>query len=347
MPSTQVIVNLPAGLAPLCLHAIPSSDSSAPPTLYDLQLLLPTLLPAALLQTSPRLASHTGALLPPTHPLVQSGDVNPHPLILTLTPRLRGGKGGFGSMLRAQGGKMASQKTTNFDSCRDLAGRRLKTVNDARALADYLEHEPARKRRRQEARVEKLEKLAAQDSSTNGARKARFHDPEFEDAHREVMEDVVGAVGRALALEKGENGKGKESVAAAAALSAASAAIAAKPQRGAKAATVPTVGADFSAWDALSDPSDGSEDDDNEDEEEDDKSEDDKGEDDKSEDDKSEDDKSEDDESEDEIWQEEKADEAASNGDSSSSSSDSSGEAHAASVVQAAKKTLKRKTVKK
>jgi hypothetical protein len=46
--------------------------------------------------------------------------------------RLRGGKGGFGSMLRAQGGRMSSQKTTNFESCRDLSGRRLKTINSAK-----------------------------------------------------------------------------------------------------------------------------------------------------------------------------------------------------------------------
>jgi hypothetical protein len=46
--------------------------------------------------------------------------------------RLLGGKGGFGSMLRAQGGRMASQKTTNFEACRDLTGRRLKTVNEAK-----------------------------------------------------------------------------------------------------------------------------------------------------------------------------------------------------------------------
>lgn len=34
---------------------------------------------------------------------------------------LRGGKGGFGSLLRASG-RVA--KTTNFDACRDLSGRR-------------------------------------------------------------------------------------------------------------------------------------------------------------------------------------------------------------------------------
>ncbi|KAJ3177462.1 hypothetical protein HDU87_004481 [Geranomyces variabilis] len=208
---------------------------------------------------------------------------------------------------------MASQKTTNFDSCRDLAGRRLKTVNDARALADYLEHEPARKRKRQEAKVEKLEKLAAaNDGSSSGVRKARFHDPEFEDAHREVMEDVVGAVGRALELqkdaEKNGNGKGKESVVRA----ITKAAIGSSP---AKAKAAPTVGADLSAWDALSDPE--SEEDDDDDEE--------SGSDGE------------------EVWQEEKAGEGREAEDehaASVGSSSSGSEVHAAEVVEAAKKTL-------
>lgn len=52
---------------------------------------------------------------------------------LRLTPRLRGGKGGFGSQLRAAGGRMSSQKTSNNDSCRDLNGRRLSTIKEAKA----------------------------------------------------------------------------------------------------------------------------------------------------------------------------------------------------------------------
>jgi hypothetical protein len=51
---------------------------------------------------------------------------------LNLAIRLCGGKGGFGSMLRAQGGRMNAQKTTNFEACRDLQGRRIKTVNEAK-----------------------------------------------------------------------------------------------------------------------------------------------------------------------------------------------------------------------
>lgn len=52
---------------------------------------------------------------------------------LRLAPRLLGGKGGFGSQLRAAGGRMSSQKTSNNDSCRDLNGRRLSTLKEAKS----------------------------------------------------------------------------------------------------------------------------------------------------------------------------------------------------------------------
>ena len=56
-----------------------------------------------------------------------------HSLVsLRLVPRMRGGKGGFGSQLRAAGGRMSSQKTNNNDSCRDLSGRRLSTIKEAK-----------------------------------------------------------------------------------------------------------------------------------------------------------------------------------------------------------------------
>jgi hypothetical protein len=58
---------------------------------------------------------------------------NGNPLVsLRLVPRMRGGKGGFGSQLRAAGGRMSSQKTNNNDSCRDLSGRRLSTIKEAK-----------------------------------------------------------------------------------------------------------------------------------------------------------------------------------------------------------------------
>ena len=57
---------------------------------------------------------------------------------LQLLPRLLGGKGGFGSQLRAAGGRMSSQKTSNNDSCRDLTGRRLSTIKEAKKLVSLI-----------------------------------------------------------------------------------------------------------------------------------------------------------------------------------------------------------------
>ena len=51
---------------------------------------------------------------------------------LRLSPRLLGGKGGFGSQSRAAGGLMSNQKTNNNDSCRDLTGRRLSAFKEAK-----------------------------------------------------------------------------------------------------------------------------------------------------------------------------------------------------------------------
>ena len=65
-------------------------------------------------------------------------DDNDGLVTLRLIPRLRGGKGGFGSQLRAAGGRMSSQKTSNNDSCRDLSGRRLSTIKEAKRYVGVL-----------------------------------------------------------------------------------------------------------------------------------------------------------------------------------------------------------------
>lgn len=76
-----------------------------------------------------QLSLHSGVLPPLSSPVSALGDGM---VSLRLTPRLRGGKGGFGSQLRAAGGRMSSQKTSNNDSCRDLSGRRLSTIKEAK-----------------------------------------------------------------------------------------------------------------------------------------------------------------------------------------------------------------------
>ena len=49
---------------------------------------------------------------------------------LRLSFRLLGGKGGFGSLLRSGGSGRIAKKKTNLDACRDLSGRRLRSVKD-------------------------------------------------------------------------------------------------------------------------------------------------------------------------------------------------------------------------
>ena len=48
--------------------------------------------------------------------------LSPSLCVLTANVRVMGGKGGFGRLLRSQ--KNLGKKTDNFDSCRDLEGRR-------------------------------------------------------------------------------------------------------------------------------------------------------------------------------------------------------------------------------
>lgn len=43
---------------------------------------------------------------------------------------IRGGKGGFGSLLKSQSRQAGARSTTHFGACRDLQGRRLRHVND-------------------------------------------------------------------------------------------------------------------------------------------------------------------------------------------------------------------------
>lgn len=78
------------------------------------------------------LSLQSGRSLPhPAQPLSAAHDGSSAPLWVRLAVRLPGGKGGFASQLRAQGGRMSSNKATNNDSCRDLNGRRLSTIKEA------------------------------------------------------------------------------------------------------------------------------------------------------------------------------------------------------------------------
>ncbi|KAF1322680.1 hypothetical protein FI667_g11101, partial [Globisporangium splendens] len=65
-----------------------------------------------------------------------------------LSGGLRGGKGGFGAMLRSSGKGAGAKATTNFGACRDLNGRRLRHVNQEIAVQKWREDGEAREQRK-------------------------------------------------------------------------------------------------------------------------------------------------------------------------------------------------------
>ncbi|KAK4070102.1 uncharacterized protein Triagg1_6523 [Trichoderma aggressivum f. europaeum] len=83
-------------------------------------------------------------------------------LSLRLAIPLCGGKGGFGSQLRAAGGRMSSRKKQKQDdggSSRNLDGRRIRTINEAKALAEYLAIKPEMEKKEKEKRRQRWEEI--------------------------------------------------------------------------------------------------------------------------------------------------------------------------------------------
>ena len=118
--TVQVLINLPSPLSPLNLHLAPSTPLSDLP------------LPESLTSSQTYLRTRSSGSLSPQVQLSSLKHVSSaHPIELFLGVRVLGGKGGFGSQLRAAGGRMSSGKNTNTDSCRDLSGRRLSTIKEA------------------------------------------------------------------------------------------------------------------------------------------------------------------------------------------------------------------------
>ncbi|KAI9799289.1 MAG: hypothetical protein M1833_004167 [Piccolia ochrophora] len=90
-------------------------------------------------------------------------DKNDVLLPLRLSAPLCGGKGGFGSQLRAAGGRMSSRRKKNNGedngSNRNLDGRRLRTVTEAKALAEYLAIKPEMEKKEKEERRKRWEQV--------------------------------------------------------------------------------------------------------------------------------------------------------------------------------------------
>ena len=108
---------------------------------------------------------------------------------------LLGGKGGFGSLLRAIGAQI--EKTTNHEAMRDLSGRRQRDVNNEKRVRDYVAKQAEREREEQEKKEVKLEKLRRFVEGEN-VDKHSFSDPLYDKARSETEEKVHEAVEAAM-----------------------------------------------------------------------------------------------------------------------------------------------------
>ncbi|WWC97728.1 hypothetical protein V866_004613 [Kwoniella sp. B9012] len=170
----------------------------------------------------------TSSILSPSTSIssLQHNENTNHPINIHVCARLLGGKGGFGSQLRAAGGRMSTGKATNMDSCRDLSGRRLGTIKEAQRQAELLESAPALRAKLQAEEKSKLEALERKlgisqpDSPEEGegsgskrkvddvnleelaAKKYKFEDNKFLEESREINESVRNAVSKAMLLKK-------------------------------------------------------------------------------------------------------------------------------------------------
>ncbi|XP_050075501.1 replication stress response regulator SDE2-like [Anopheles maculipalpis] len=117
-----------------------------------------------------------------------------------IVERLPGGKGGFGSMLRAIGAQI--EKTTNREACRDLSGRRLRDINEEKRLKAYLEKQQEEGDGNERVKAErKISKLLSKP-------KHEFADSEYEHARSELIvaadEAIQEGLNKAIALEMGQ-----------------------------------------------------------------------------------------------------------------------------------------------
>ncbi|XP_053919203.1 splicing regulator SDE2 [Cuculus canorus] len=121
--------------------------------------------------------------------LVDDEDLLQDGAVYSVEPRLCGGKGGFGSMLRALGAQI--EKTTNREACRDLSGRRLRDVNHEKAMAEWVKQQAEREAEKEQRRLERLQRKLAEP-------KHFFTNPDYQQQCHEMAERLEDSVLKGL-----------------------------------------------------------------------------------------------------------------------------------------------------
>lgn len=109
----------------------------------------------------------------------------------------KGGKGGFGSMLRAIGAQI--EKTTNREACRDLSGRRLRDINEEKRLKMWLEKKKLEEQSDPEENFKrKIEKLLAKP-------KKEWKDEDYDLARSTLLENISDSVEQGFKAQASTN----------------------------------------------------------------------------------------------------------------------------------------------
>ncbi|KAJ0559659.1 putative Ubiquitin-like domain-containing protein [Helianthus annuus] len=131
--------------------------------------------------------------------------------------RLRGGKGGFGSLLRGAATKAGQKKTNNFDACRDMSGRRLRHVNAEKKMDEWLAEEKERKLEKVaeeflKKNAKKVKKAGGGDGAEKYVEKYRKDSEKCrEDVEKSVRESLSGGfLSKRKGVEDGESSKSKK-----------------------------------------------------------------------------------------------------------------------------------------
>lgn len=182
----------------LCLR-FPSSDGPVSGARVAALLCARTGIPSHCL----RLVTGTAVVRPDSVLTAEDGSLPSCTLLL----RLPGGKGGFGSLLRGAATKAGQKKTSNFDACRDMSGRRLRHVNAEKKLKEW----------KADAEERALEKTA-EDFLKKATKAKEEDDGVFEELQKfraetsQAMEQVELAVASGLAAARKWNSNSKRKV---------------------------------------------------------------------------------------------------------------------------------------
>ncbi|XP_051145401.1 uncharacterized protein LOC127261201 [Andrographis paniculata] len=136
------------------------------------------------------------------------------PVIVHLLLRLRGGKGGFGSLLRGAATKAGQKKTNNFDACRDMNGRRLRHVNAEKRLEEWrAETEERKLEKMAEEFIKKKTKEIVKSGKGKGGDSTEKYVAKYREDSAKCMEEVERSVRESVQQQKLLSSKRKKDLA--------------------------------------------------------------------------------------------------------------------------------------